>query len=147
MQGDPSNPGSQSEVEVQAAAAPSNPDVALASDSALGGLKAKLEMLRELGLLDRVHSVDGLVLFPPAVVRPALSEDEQTKLQADRERAADEALQRRRFGASGGMQPGAVPASEIERRQAAERAEEERARRQTRKLREAQAELDARRGA
>lgn len=101
-------------------------------------------MLRELGLLERLHSIGAeLVFFPPAVARPPLSAEEQAKLEESRERAAELAGRRRTMGAAGGMQPGALSASEVERRQAADRDEEDRNRRQLRKAREARAALDA----
>lgn len=104
-------------------------------------------MLRELGLLERLHSIGAeLVFFPPAIVRATMSADEQAKLEADRETANERARDQRKFGAAGGMQPGAAGASAVERSNAAERAELERIRRQTRNVREAQAALDAKAG-
>lgn len=108
-------------------------------------LRAKLDLLREFGLLERLHSIGAeVVLFPAAPPRVQLSAEEIAEREERRASGAEAAAAQRRFGAAGGMQPGQRSADQIQAAKARE-AEEEAARiaRQNAKVREARAQLDA----
>ena len=110
-------------------------------------LKAKLDILREYGLLERVHSIgEEVVLFPIAKPAAALSAEDRAKLANAREESAEAAEDRRRFGAAGGMRPGRVSLEDVQHRGQVEEQELARWRRQNERARAARAELDAKQG-
>jgi hypothetical protein len=76
--------------------------------SAVQDLEAKLDMLRRLGLIDRLHHLgaDDVTFFPVAAAASALPQAALQDLEQKRKEAAEKVDQARRFGAAGGMLPG-----------------------------------------
>jgi hypothetical protein len=109
----------------------------------LDELKARCVLLREMGVAHHDPSSGALSFFPPVRALAPVSEQESVEVKRLRDEAADRAMNRVRYGAAGGLQPGQVPVSEVARRTQEEREEQKRIARQNEKARAARAKLDA----
>jgi hypothetical protein len=100
-----------------------------------------------MGVAHHDPSSGALAFFPPRQAAPSLSDEERSKLDEGRRLSLEQLEQRRKFGASGGMQPNALTPDEVQARSAVEREEQRRIARQNASARAARATLDARKGA
>lgn len=109
----------------------------------LDELRARCAMLREMGVAHHDPSTGAVAFFPPQRIAPALDAAELEKLADARNETREELASRMRYGAAGGMRPGAVSPSEVAARTKEEREEQARIARQNQRAREARAKLDA----
>lgn len=96
-----------------------------------------------MGVAHHDPSSGSITFFPPHRTPVVASKEEAEEIARLRDEAADRAMNRVRYGAAGGLQPGQASVSDIQARSQAEREEQTRIARQNAKAREARARLDS----